>query len=109
MEKRKKKKTEVDKNAQTTKGVIERDLKSQNKKADDDFIELAVIDPRKVKFVVSVELNAIINTLYKQLSEYVAINNEYVNVKSLEEKTKAKRQKPNASDPKSDLCLLDLP
>jgi hypothetical protein len=34
--------------------------------------------------------------MLKQVGEYVTLNNEYVNVKGLEEKTKAKRQKSNA-------------
>ncbi len=33
--------------------------------------------------------------MLNQVSDYVTLNNEYVSVKSLEEKTKAKRQKSN--------------
>ena len=88
MEKRKKKKAEFDKNIAITKLCIERDLKLQNKKSDEDYIDLPLINPATAKFVISSDIKAIIHPLFKQLGEYVAINNEYVAVKNLEEKNK---------------------
>lgn len=53
MEKRKKKKAEFDKTSFFTKQCIERDLKQQNKKSDEDYIELPLINPACAKFVIS--------------------------------------------------------
>ena len=52
-EKRKKKKAEFDKTAAITKQCIERDLKQQNKKSDEDYIELPLINPAIAKFVIA--------------------------------------------------------
>jgi len=45
LEKRKKKKVELDKISQTTRSGIERDLKMQNKKSNDDYLDLSLINP----------------------------------------------------------------
>lgn len=91
LEKRKKKKNEFDKMLQTTRTKIELDMKQQNKKADDDFVDLNQLDARVVKFEVTDDLKNIIPTLLKYLQEYVSVNNEYINIKGLEEKLKAKK------------------
>lgn len=56
LEKRKKKKAELDKNLGIVKILVERDLKVQNKKSEDDFVDLEKLDPQTTKFVVSEEL-----------------------------------------------------
>ena len=53
MEKRKKKKAEFDKNLTITKQCIERDLKQQNKKSEEDYIDLPLINPAKAKFSIA--------------------------------------------------------
>ncbi len=40
LEKRKKKKIELDKNSQLAKSLVERDLKVQNKRAENDYLEI---------------------------------------------------------------------
>ena len=56
LEKRKKKKAELDKNLGIVKTLVERDLKVQNKKSEDDFVDLDRLNPQTTKFVVSEEL-----------------------------------------------------
>ena len=56
LEKRKKKKAELDKNLGIVKILVERDLKVQNKKSDDDYVEFDRLNPQTTKFVVSEEL-----------------------------------------------------
>ena len=65
LEKRKKKKTELDKVAGTTKAGIERDLKWQNKKSQDDYIDLNLIDSRGAKFEISNEIKTAIVSTFK--------------------------------------------
>ena len=50
-----------------------------------------LIDPRTAKFEISSDIKGTIQSTFKQLAEYVTINNDYVNVKTLEERNKAKR------------------
>lgn len=88
LERRKKKKTEFEKIVQTVKGKIELDLRSQNKKSDDDFVELDKLDPRTTKFQIQEDFKTTLPALLKALTEYVTQNNEYINVKALEDKTK---------------------
>jgi hypothetical protein len=88
LERRKKKKIEYEKVSLTTRNGIERDLKQQNKKSQDDYLELNIIDPCQAKFVISGEIKGAINTTFKMLAEFVSINNEYVTIKGLEEKNK---------------------
>jgi hypothetical protein len=45
LEKRKKKKVELDKNTLLAKQITERDLKNSNKRADNDFLEIDKLDP----------------------------------------------------------------
>ena len=56
MEKRKKKKAELDKNSGLTRMCIERDLKQQNKKSDEDYVEIPLINPACAKFVISIDV-----------------------------------------------------
>ena len=56
LEKRKKKKAELDKNLGIVKILVERDLKVQNKKSDDDYVEFDRLNPQTTKFVVCEEL-----------------------------------------------------
>ena len=44
----------------------------------------------------------------KYLGEHVQINNEYVNIKTLEEKVKAKKMRPGPAEQKAQENLLDF-
>lgn len=100
MDKRKKKKADLEKFFGMIKGKMEMDLKNQNKKSDKDFISLEDMDPTNVKYVVSNEIRPSMQHFVKTLKEYVQINNEYVNVKNQEEKVKTKKPKTEISGPK---------
>lgn len=56
---------------------------------------------------ITEELRNILPVLLQSVSDYVQVNNEYISVKALEEKTKGKKQKPNAVVA-TDLNVLDL-
>ena len=61
MEKRKKKKAELDKSLGLVKGIVERDIKLQNRRSEDEFIELDKLNPLTAKFAVSEDLKSILN------------------------------------------------
>ena len=61
MEKRKKKRGELDKLLITVKSLVERDIKCSNKKNDADYVDLDKLDPLRVRFIVSEELKEILN------------------------------------------------
>ena len=81
LEKRKKKKNEYDKVVSTVRGKIESDIRLQNKKSDDDFIDLEKLEISTTKFTVQDDFKSILPALLKTLQEYVTINNEYINIK----------------------------
>jgi hypothetical protein len=56
-----------------------------------------IIDIQSPKFTVTDELKETLPNLLRLLNEFITINNEYVQVKALEDKTKAKKPKPNTS------------
>lgn len=82
LDKKKKKKVELEKVVSMAKNKIEYDLKHQNKKGDDDYIDLTQIEPFNTKFILTDDLTTLLPNLIKQLEEYVNTNNEYVNVKT---------------------------
>ncbi len=88
MEKRKKKKVELDKNTQTAKIVFERDIKNQNKKSDNDYMEIEKLDPNASKFFVQEDMKSVINLIMKNVNDFVNIHNEYIVIKGNEEKAK---------------------
>jgi hypothetical protein len=89
LEKRKKKRAELDKLLLTAKNLVERDIKQSNKKGEDDYIDLEKLDPLRTKFIVSEELKTIMNQqIMRFIQDYVQINNEYIQVKLQEEKVK---------------------
>jgi len=94
LEKRKKKKNDVDKHIATCRGKVEHDLKASNKKSDADYVDLNQLDADSAKVKLSTEAKeTLFPELKKLVSEYVTINNEYVLVKANEDKLKTKRQK----------------
>jgi len=78
LEKRKKKKADLEKVFNMTKHKIEIDLKNQNRKSETDFINLEEIEPSKLQYTVSKDLQGLIAGFVKQINEYVVTNNEYV-------------------------------
>lgn len=89
LEKRKKKKVELDKNTQLAKQITERDLKNQNKRADNDFLEIDKLDPQTSKFAVLEDLSGLlVNQIMKNVTDFVSIHNEYLIIKGNEEKAK---------------------
>ena len=88
LEKRKKKKAEYEKLLMIIKNKVEMDLKHQNKKSDDDFIDLEKLDPIISKFFVTDDVKNLIPKVLILLNDYVTTNNEYINVKALEDRTK---------------------
>jgi len=96
LEKKNKKKTEYERGITLLKQVIERELKVQNSKSNKDFVNLSDLLPETMVFVPSEKFKETISTIQKYLEEYVNINNEYVKVKQLEDKAKAK--KPRTTD-----------
>ena len=91
LERRKKKKVDLEKAIQVTRSKLEVDLKQQNKKSEDDYLELEKIDAKNVKFSLSSDAWGMIPVAFQQLGEYVTVNNEYVSVKGLEEKAKVSK------------------
>lgn len=63
----------------------------QNAKSNKDFPNLVDLQPDTMIFVASEKFKETICTIQKYLDEYVNINNEYVKVKQLEDKAKAKK------------------
>lgn len=59
-------------------------------------MNLADLRPETLVFVPSEKFKELISTIQKYMDEYVNINNEYVKVKQLEDKAKAK--KPRVTD-----------
>lgn len=89
LEKRKKKKVELDKNTVVARTLVERDLKVQNKKTENDYLEIDKLDPQTSKFAVSEDLNnLLVNFFMKNITDFVNIHNEYIVIKGNEEKAK---------------------
>ena len=108
LERRKKKKSDFDKISATAKNKIEVDLKHQNKKGEADYLELSELDVLTLKFHITEDAYGLVTKMIQFLAEFLSVNNEYVYIKSLEDKIKAKRQKPNAADSKVDISTLDM-
>ena len=108
-EKRKKKRNEYERHVQLCKSKIEQDLKTLNKKSDVDFVvELENLAVKDAKVQLQEEFLGLLPTLNKYLGEHVQINNEYVNIKTLEEKVKAKKMRPGPAEQKAQENLLDF-
>ena len=91
LEKRKRKRVELDKLLAIAKSLVERDIKQSNKKVEGDYIDIEKLDPSRTRFIVSDELMKIFNhQAMRNLNEFVQINNEYIQVKTQEEKVKVR-------------------
>jgi hypothetical protein len=93
MDKRKKKKADLEKFFGMIKGKMEKDLKDQNKKSEEDFMSLDELCPATCRFSISEQIKPSMSHFAKTLKEYVKINNDYVDIKNKEEKVKTKKQK----------------
>lgn len=93
MDKKKKKKRDLDKIFSLIQGKMELDLKNLNKKSEKDFMTIDELNPSTFKFEISKEVKPLIDHFVKTLKEYVQVNNEYNEIKCKEEKFKTKKQK----------------
>lgn len=91
LEKKKKKKNELDRVTQLVKTKIEFDLKNQNKKMEGDYVDLEKLDPATTVFTISDDLRQILQQMISDLDSYVATYNNYFTIKQFEEKRKAKK------------------
>ncbi|CDW75095.1 UNKNOWN [Stylonychia lemnae] len=94
LEKKKKKKIELDKHVSIGKSKLEFDLKSQNKKSDQDYVDLATLDAKITRFSMSEDLKNVIQKIISSVEEYVQIINNY----------QAKKQKGNEQAAKLEPC-----
>jgi len=103
LERRKRKRNDLDKHVATFRSKIDVDLKLANKKSEQDYVDLEKlsVEEAKVKF----DFNVLLPELQSLVKEYVALNNEYVQVKAAEERLKTKRVK----DPKPAPETLEVP
>jgi len=46
------------------------------------------MDPRLIKYVMTEDLKALIQNMLKLLNEFISTNNEYISIKTREEKVK---------------------
>jgi hypothetical protein len=94
LERRKRKRNDLDKHVATFRSKVDVDLKQANKKSDSDYVDLEKlsVEEAKLKFDFAI----LLPELQSLVKDYVALNNEYVQVKAAEERLKTKRVK----DPK---------
>lgn len=92
--KKNKQKTELERTSNMIKTTIELQLRQQNKKSENDFIELAQLQPNFTLKLTSESKTMIIN-FKAVVQEYVKLHNDYCRMKINEEKAKAKRPKAN--------------
>lgn len=88
LERKKRKKQELDKLISMANAKIKVDLNKQNKKSDDDYLDLEQVDASSVKYAITEDLKELLPNIYKVMNEFVQANNEYINIKTIEEKTK---------------------
>ena len=110
-DKKKKKKTDIDKKKSTMSNLIEREIKEQNsKKAMNDrvknctnalepghqeYITLSLdqMDPNHFVFMPSSDLTGLYDDLKVHLEDFKNLNNEYIQIKLQEEKMKVSYDK----------------
>lgn len=85
LDKKKKKKAELDKISQLVKTKIEFDLKQQNKKKDDDYIDMEQLSPESYTYYVSDELVNVLRSAGNAVEQFVSTNKEYFTIKQKEE------------------------
>lgn len=93
--KKNKQKQELEKASTMIKQQIELQLKQSNKKSDNDYIDLAELQPN-FKLKLTSECKTMLTNFRKvTVNEYVKVHNEYCRMKINEEKAKTKRPKVN--------------
>lgn len=107
LNKKNSKKSELDKTFAMINQKIVATLKQQNKKSENDFIELSSLRPDSFVFKMPPDLKELVPHFQKDLAEYVRVNNDYVKCKISEEKAKIKKPKLN-SDGKSKYETLEV-
>ena len=85
--KRRERKVDLDKTQSAIKQQIELTLKQSNKRGDSDIVDLSKL---KENFCFNLKDmdQTVISLFKKELNEYIAVNNEYLKNKSLEEKSR---------------------
>lgn len=116
-DKKKKKKSDIDRKRQTVSQLIERELKENNSRLLQQqecqdrgaqvpnalvMVTLQQLEPGQFVFMPSDDLVNMFNDLKKQLDEFKTINNEYIQIKLQEEKVKNKKQKGATQNDKPD-------
>lgn len=110
-DKKKKKKSDIDRKRQTVAQLIERELKEHNSRLLQEGIQdksqapnalvmvtLQQLEPGQFVFAPSEDLVNMFNDLKKQLDEFKTINNEYIQIKLQEEKVKLQNKKQKQND-----------
>ena len=95
LNKKNQKKSELDRTQSMINQKIVATLKQQNKKSENDFIELSSLRGESFVFKMPPDLKELVPHFQKDLAEYVRVNNEYVKTKISEERAKAKKPKLN--------------
>ena len=70
-------------------------LKQQNKKSENDYVELTSLRLESFVFDMPSDLKELVPHYQKDLAEYVRVNNDYVKTKVNEERAKAKKPRVN--------------
>jgi len=95
LNKKNQKKSELDRTLSMINQKVVATLKQQNKKSENDFIELSSLRAESFVFKMPSDLKELVPHFQKDLQEYVRVNNDYVKTKISEEKAKAKKPKMN--------------
>ena len=104
LNKKNQKKSELDRTQSMINQKIVATLKQQNKKSENDFIELSSLRAESFAFKMPPDLNELVPHFQKDLAEYVRLNNDYVKTKISEEKAKAKKPKINNEEQEKQLA-----
>eukprot|EP00347_Sterkiella_histriomuscorum_P010288 403376879 len=88
LDKKKKKKAELDKILSIVKTKIEFDLKTQNKKKDQDYVDLEQLEPETFSYYISDDLAPVLKQGISAVDQFVNTNKEYFSIKQKEEQVK---------------------
>lgn len=99
-DKKKKRKTELEKKRQTVQMLLEKELRTANSAPKQPQVTLAELKPGKFTFTVSKNLQNMFTDLQRFLVEFVDTNNSYVKVKIQEDMIKVSTSKLIMIQPK---------
>ena len=94
LSKRNSQKQQIEKHLNIIKASFEVALKSKNRKSENDFLDLKDLKA-DLRFEVPDDVKPILTHFKKMVTEFVSLNNRYVDAKISEEKAKAKKPKLN--------------